>query len=50
MALRGDGSHHVSLDTVIATMRETGRDMHDKYKETALGGLAATVPVSVTEC
>ncbi|WP_382307606.1 L-serine ammonia-lyase [Herbiconiux sp. UC225_62] len=46
MALWGDGSHHVSLDQVIATMRETGRDMSDKYKETALGGLA----VNVVEC
>ncbi|WP_159501126.1 L-serine ammonia-lyase [Microbacterium sp. 18062] len=46
MALWGDGSHHVSLDQVIATMRETGRDMSSKYKETALGGLA----VNVVEC
>ena len=46
MALWGDGTHHVSLDQVIATMRETGRDMSDKYKETALGGLA----VNVVEC
>ncbi len=46
MALWGDGSHHVSLDQVITTMRETGRDMSDKYKETALGGLA----VNVVEC
>ena len=51
MALRGDGSHRVSLDTVIETMRETGRDMHSKYKETSLGGLALTVlPVSIVEC
>ncbi len=40
LALRGDGSHHVSLDEVILTMKETGRDMMDKYKETAKGGLA----------
>ena len=40
MALRGDGTHHVSLDQVIETMRETGLDMMSKYKETALGGLA----------
>jgi len=40
---RGDGSHFVSLDKAIATMRATGRDMHDKYKETSRGGLAATV-------
>lgn len=46
MALHGDGAHHVSLDTVIATMRETGRDMKDKYKETARGGLA----VNIIEC
>ena len=46
MALRGDGSHYVSLDKVIATMRETGADMKTKYKETARGGLA----VNVIEC
>ncbi|WP_427869315.1 L-serine ammonia-lyase [Leucobacter luti] len=46
MALMGDGSHWVSLDQVVATMRETGRDMHSKYKETAMGGLA----VNVVEC
>ncbi|AZS44150.1 L-serine dehydratase [Microbacterium oleivorans] len=46
MALWGDGTHRVSLDEVIVTMRETGRDMSSKYKETALGGLA----VSVVEC
>lgn len=46
MALRGDGSHFVSLDTAIKTMRETGADMADKYKETALGGLA----LNVVEC
>ena len=40
LALRGDGSHHVSLDKAILTMKETGRDMMDKYKETARGGLA----------
>lgn len=45
MALMGDGSHHVSLDDVIVTMRETGRDMSDKYKETAMGGLAVNVTV-----
>lgn len=44
LALRGDGIHHVSLDQVIATMRETGADMQAKYKETALGGLAVNVP------
>ncbi|HSV71355.1 MAG TPA: L-serine ammonia-lyase [Methylibium sp.] len=46
MALRGDGSHHVSLDQVIRTMRETGADMQTKYKETARGGLA----VHIVEC
>lgn len=43
LALRGDGTHRVSLDTAIRTMRETGRDMSTKYKETSLGGLAVTV-------
>lgn len=46
MAVRGDGSHKVSLDKVIKTMRDTGRDMRDKYKETSRGGLA----VNVIEC
>ena len=46
MAVRGDGVHHVSLDKAIKTMRETGADMKDKYKETARGGLA----VNVIEC
>ncbi len=43
LALRGDGTHFVPLDTCIATMRETGRDMSDKYKETSTGGLAVNV-------
>jgi L-serine dehydratase len=43
MALRGDGTHFVSLDKVIRTMRDTGADMKDKYKETARGGLALHV-------
>ncbi|MDP0563480.1 MAG: L-serine ammonia-lyase [Candidatus Endonucleobacter sp. (ex Gigantidas childressi)] len=43
LALKGDGSHRVSLDEVIATMLQTGLDMQHKYKETALGGLAANV-------
>jgi L-serine dehydratase len=43
LALRGDGTHRVSLDTAIVTMRETGRDMSTKYKETSTGGLAVTV-------
>ncbi len=46
MALRGDGTHYVSLDKVIKTMRDTGRDMMTKYKETSRGGLA----VNVIEC
>jgi L-serine dehydratase len=59
LALHGDGSHLVPLDQAIATMRETGRDMHEKYKETARGGLAVTfragpaaapVAVSYVEC
>ncbi|XVQ15211.1 L-serine ammonia-lyase [Spirillospora sp. CA-255316] len=51
MALRGDGTHRVSLDEVITAMRETGRDMSEKYKETSRGGLArAVLPVNVVEC
>jgi len=46
LALLGDGKHHVSLDKVIQTMRDTGRDMSSKYKETSKGGLA----VNVVEC
>jgi L-serine dehydratase len=46
MAVRGDGAHQVSLDNAIKTMRETGADMKDKYKETARGGLA----LNVVEC
>jgi L-serine dehydratase len=46
MALASDGTHRVSLDRVINTMRETGRDMLTKYKETSRGGLA----VAITEC
>jgi L-serine deaminase len=45
LALNGDGTHRVSLDQVIATMRETGNDMMSKYKETSTGGLAVKVPV-----
>jgi L-serine dehydratase len=44
LALRGDGQHLVSLDVAIETMRQTGMDMSEKYKETALGGLAVNVP------
>ena len=46
MAVRGDGHHHVTLDKAIKTMRETGADMKDKYKETARGGLA----LNIVEC
>jgi len=46
LAMHGDGTHHVSLDQAIETMRQTGRDMLDKYKETSTGGLA----VNVVEC
>jgi L-serine dehydratase len=46
MAMKSDGKHRVSLDKVIKTMRDTGRDMKDKYKETSRGGLA----VNVVEC
>jgi L-serine dehydratase len=46
MAIRGDGRHHVPLDKAIKTMRETGADMKDKYKETARGGLA----LNIVEC
>ena len=46
LALAGDGSHKISLDTVIETMRQTGLDMSNKYKETSTGGLA----VNVVEC
>lgn len=46
LALAGDGRHYVTLDKVIETMRQTGADMHSKYKETSLGGLA----VNVIEC
>lgn len=53
LALAGDGEHFVSLDKVIKTMRETGRDMKDKYKETARGGLAThvlEVPINIVDC
>lgn len=46
LAIKGDGSHFVPLDAAIETMRQTGRDMSEKYKETSLGGLA----VNVVEC
>ncbi len=58
LAMHGDGTHLVSLDQAIETMRDTGRDMHEKYKETARGGLAVTfrslhpvpVAVNIIEC
>jgi L-serine dehydratase len=53
MALRGSGEHCVSLDQVIKTMKDTGRDMQDKYKETSRGGLAINVlevPVNFVDC
>ncbi|MGO1320479.1 MAG: L-serine ammonia-lyase [Galactobacter sp.] len=52
MAMMGDGDHRVSLDEVIITMRETGEDMLDKYKETARGGLAinGALTVNMVEC
>ena len=53
IALHGDGTHLVSLDKVIKTMRKTGEDMHKHYKETSRGGLATQVlevPVNIIEC
>lgn len=50
LALLGDGEHYVSLDKAIQTMRDTGRDMNAKYKETSQGGLAVDVGVNVVEC
>ena len=53
LALRESGEHLVSLDAVIETVQETGRDMHDRYKETARGGLAVVVPrtcIGTVEC
>ena len=53
MALKNDGAHIVSLDMVIKTMRDTGKDMLAKYKETSRGGLAThvvEVPVNIIEC
>ena len=44
LALRGDGIHVVPLDACIETMRQTGRDMSVKYKETSTGGLAVNLP------
>ena len=50
LALHGDGAHLVSLDKVIETMMETGKDMMHKYKETSEGGLASKVSVAMPEC
>lgn len=50
LAMHGDGQHHVSLDQVIKTMKQTGQDMKHIYKETSEGGLAIHVSVSVPEC
>jgi L-serine dehydratase len=50
LAMLGDGSHMVTLDQAIETMRRTGSDMQSKYKETSLGGLAITVSVRQVEC
>ncbi|WP_343081281.1 L-serine ammonia-lyase [Ostreiculturibacter nitratireducens] len=44
LSLRGDGQHFVPLDAAIETMRQTGQDMHERYKETSLGGLAVNIP------
>ena len=44
LAMHGDGSHKVTLDQVINTMRQTGLDMSTRYKETSKGGLAVNVP------
>ena len=50
LALLGDGEHSVSLDKVIATMKRTGEDMNEIYKETSLGGLAVGLAVNRVEC
>jgi L-serine dehydratase len=50
LAMKGDGSHRVTLDQVITAMRQTGEDMQSKYKETSEGGLALSVPVNLPEC
>ena len=50
LALRGDGTHRVTLDQVIAAMRQTGEDMKSTYKETSEAGLAFHVPVNIVEC
>jgi len=50
LALKGDGTHFVPLDAAIETMRQTGRDMDERYKETSQGGLAINVPVNIPAC
>lgn len=50
LALHGDGQHLVPLDVCIETMRQTGMDMDERYKETSQGGLAVNVPVNIVEC
>ncbi len=50
LALHGDGTHRVSLDQVIAAMRQTGEEMNSKYKETSEAGLAVHVPINLPEC
>lgn len=50
LALRGDGSHRVSLDAVIRAMNETGKNMNTRYKETSEGGLALQIPLAATVC
>ena len=50
LAMHNDGDHRVTLDQVIAAMRQTGEDMQSKYKETSEGGLALFVPVNLPEC
>jgi L-serine dehydratase len=50
LALKGDGTHFVPLDAAVETMRQTGLDMSERYKETSLAGLAVNVPVNIPEC
>jgi len=50
LALHGDGTHFVPLDACIETMRQTGMDMNERYKETSQGGLAVNVSVNIAEC
>jgi L-serine dehydratase len=50
LAVKGDGQHFVSLDACVETMRQTGMDMSERYKETSTGGLAVNVPVNIVEC